>query len=107
MLHFQRYHLGSAQKGAGVEEKLPQKTKNILPQSTGEFDPEGNPELKKPPDPSQTSIGRNFRKLLSFDPDKNYGKKIYKEMIRSLQLLILNEISLIRRKNVGLPDDLR
>ena len=35
----------------------------ILPQSSGEFDPEGNPELKKPLDPSETLIQRNFRKL--------------------------------------------
>ena len=35
--------------------------KEILPQSSGEFDPEGDPELEKLPDPSET-IRRNFRK---------------------------------------------
>ena len=35
----------------------------ILPQSSGNFDPEADPELKKPPDPSEISIWRNFRKL--------------------------------------------
>ena len=35
----------------------------ILPQSSGEFDPDGDAELKKPPDPSENSIRRNFRKL--------------------------------------------
>ena len=29
---------------------------------------------------------------LYFDPDKNYGKKSYQEMIRSLELVIRNEI---------------
>ena len=42
---------------------------------------------------------------LYFDPDKNYAKKSYQEMIRGLQLLIRMEISLIRKKNIGLPDD--
>ena len=38
-------------------------TQHILPQSSREFDPEAHPELKKPPDPSEISIRRNFRKL--------------------------------------------
>ena len=76
----------------------------ILTQSSGDFDPEGDPGLKKPPDPSETSIRRN-KETLFFDSDKNYGKKSYHEMIRSFQLLIRNEISLIWSKNVGLPDD--
>ena len=40
-----------------------------------------------------------------FRSGKNYGKKSYQEIIRSLQLVIRNELSLIRRKYVGLPDD--
>ena len=36
---------------------------NILPQSSGDFDLEVDPELKKPPDPSEISIWRNFGKL--------------------------------------------
>ena len=36
---------------------------NILPQSSGEFDLEGDPEFKKSLDPSETSIRRNFMKL--------------------------------------------
>ena len=39
-----------------------------------------------------------FWETLYFDPDKNYGKKLYQEIIRSLQLVIRKEISLIRRK---------
>ena len=35
----------------------------ILPQSSGDFDPEADPELKKPPDSSEFLIRRNFRKL--------------------------------------------
>ena len=35
---------------------------DILPQSFGDFDPEADPELKKPPDPSESSIWRNFSK---------------------------------------------
>ena len=31
-----------------------------LPHSSGEFEPEAKPELKKPLDPSEISIGRNF-----------------------------------------------
>ena len=40
---------------------------------------------------------------LYIDPDKNYAMKLYQEMIRRLQPL--REISLIRRKNIGLLDD--
>ena len=36
---------------------------DILPQSSGEFDPEADPELKKPPDPSESQIRSNFSKL--------------------------------------------
>ena len=37
---------------------------NILSQSSGDFDPpDAHPELKKPPDPSEILIRRNFRKL--------------------------------------------
>ena len=45
---------------------------DILPRSSGDFVPEGDPELKKPHDPSETSIRRNFRKLcisIRNDPD--------------------------------------
>ena len=39
----------------------------IVPQSSGHFDPEAHPELKKPLDPEETSY---------FDPDKNCIKKL-------------------------------
>ena len=59
--------------------------------NTSDFDPEANPELKDPPDPSEFSIRRKYKEIL--------------EMIRDLELLIRNDISLIEGKNIGLPDD--
>ena len=73
----------------------------ILPQSSGDFDPEAHAELKKPPNRSEISTRRNFRKLCI----SMRTKVMVRNHIRSLQRVIQNEILLIRRKNVGLPDD--
>ena len=62
---------------------------NILPQSSGDFDPEADPELKISPDRSEISIQRNFRKHHEIS------------MIRSPKLLIRNENSKIRGKFFG------
>ena len=70
-----------------------------------DFDPEAHPGLKNPPDQSEILIRRNFRKH-GFDADRNYIKKVkwFLEMIRHLQLLIQNDILLIRGK-ICLSDD--
>ena len=69
---------------------------NIIP-------PEAHPDLKKPPDPSEISIRRNFRKphisIRTKIISKNYTKRFVK-MIQSLQLLIRNDILLIRGKMI-------
>ena len=67
----------------------------ILPQSSAYFDSEADPELKKPPDQSEISTRRSLGKICI-----SSGQKIMlsQEMIRRLQLLIRNEISLIRKK---------
>ena len=57
--------------------------------------------LRIPPKLRSGGILGNFR---SFDLDKNYGKKIYQEMIRSLQLLIRNIRS---SKNLRIPPKFR
>ena len=66
--------------------KMQGSKKYILPQSSRSirnFDPE------------------EFQENLYFNPDKNYAKKLYQELIRRLQLLIRNEISLIRMTEIG------
>ena len=73
---------------------------DILPLSSRDFDPEAHPELKKPPDPSEISIQMNFRKprilIRKIILSRNSTKKFRKLIIRSFQLLIRNNISLIR-----------
>ena len=61
----------------------------VAAQPSGDFDPEAHLELEK---------------LSENDYKSNYIKKLV-EMIQSLQLLILNDILLIRTKEFGLPDD--
>ena len=73
---------------------------HIIPQLSGDFDSEAHPELKTPPDPSKISIGRNFSKpcisIWTKIISRSYISK-FLEMIRP-QLLVRNDISLIRRK---------
>ena len=72
---------------------------NILPQSSEDFDPEANPELKIHPDRYEITIRRNFRKhrllIRTKIISRTYITK-FLEMARSLQLLIRNEILMIR-----------
>ena len=53
----------------------------ILPQSSGDSDPEAHSELKKPQDPSEIS-GGIFGNLL-FRSGQNYIKMLYKEISRN------------------------
>ena len=56
--------------------------------------------------PQVDNLPQSFEDVdLEAHPDKNYAKKLYQEMIWRLLLLIRNEISLIRGKNIALPDD--
>ena len=52
---------------------------NILPQSSGDLDPEAHPELKKPVKSSEISIWRSFRKphilIRTKTISRNYTKK--------------------------------
>ena len=74
------------------------------------FGPEPHLGLKKLPDPSQILIRRKFGKphisirtrIISRNQIK---KKCCLEMIRSLQLLMRDNSSLIRGKIIGIPDD--
>ena len=84
------------------DERSPKRVReigHILPQSSGDFDPDAYLELKKPPDPSEILIRRNH-----FSIRKNYIKNLL-EMIRSPPLLIRNDVLLIRGKMIGFPDD--
>ena len=63
----------------------------ILSQSSGDFDPEAYPELEKPPDQSETSFRRNYRKTSISIQTKIILKSYimeFLEMIQRLQLLI-------------------
>ena len=57
-----------------------------------------HPEHKKTPDPFEISIRRNIGNLI-FRSGVNCSFKKFLEMIRSLKLLIRDDISLIRGKN--------
>ena len=77
-------------------------------QSSGSFDMEAHLELKTPPDPSEISIRRIFRKhRISIRTKlilRSFIKK-FLEMVRTLQLFIRNDILLTRRRKSDLPDD--
>ena len=54
---------------------------DILPQSSRDFDPEAHPEIKIPPDGSEISIWRNFRKYCISNRSKIISQRlIYHEI---------------------------
>ena len=73
---------------------------------TRKFDTEAHLKLKKLPDPSDFSIRRTYSTshlphyLIFLSGQKWYREIIRQEMIRSLRLLIRDDISLIREKKV-------
>ena len=80
----------------------------ILLQSSGDFDPEAVPELEIPLDRSEILIRKNLRKhrisIRTKMISRYHDIMKFLEMIRSLQLLIRNDISMIPGNFFGLPD---
>ena len=75
----QQYYINDAPYGCQATNN----PRNLLatptrPQSSGDIDPEADSELKKPPDPSEVSIFRIFRKL-----HISVRTKIYQEISRN------------------------
>ena len=76
---------------------------DILPQSSGDFDPEAHPKLLKPLDPSEISIRRNSRKFVY----RSDSEKIMLSCIKNdPETPTLDpERDFIWEKNVGRPED--
>ena len=80
--------------------------KNILPQSFGDFDPEAHQELKTPPNQSETSIRKNFRKLcISIRTKIIFKKKVISRNDPETPALDPERDFIDPEKNTGLPDD--
>ena len=86
-------------------DRMQRSVRDILPQSSGDYDPEVHLELKKPPSPSEISIRRNFCISIRTKTILRNYIKMFLETIRRLQFLFRNDISLIRRNSFDLPYD--
>ena len=57
--------------------------KNILPQSSGDFDPEGHLGARKTSGSIRDFDPEEFQEPSYFYPDKNYIKELYQEISRN------------------------